>query len=92
MTRYVKPPALSRRGLENLLLTEHGALARIPEVVRTCTEPPWKVRREVERVVVGAVDRRPFLVAHVRGAEADRARIPADRYAVRWGGRGEAEA
>jgi hypothetical protein len=92
MTRYVELAALRRRELENLLLTEHGALARILEVVRTCTEPQWKVRREAERIVEEAVDRRPFRVAYARGVEADHARIRAERYAVRWGRWGETEA
>ena len=92
MTCHVELAAPGRREVENLPLTEHGALARIPEVVRICTESPWKVRREVERVVEGAVDWRPFLVASVRGADADRARIRADRHAVRRGRWGEAEA
>jgi hypothetical protein len=85
MTRYVELAALSRRELENLLLAEQGGLARILQVVHTCTEPPWNVRREVERIVEGAVDRRPFLAAHLRGVEADQARLQADRNAVRWG-------
>ena len=67
MTRYVDLAGLSRRELENLLLTEHGALARILAAVRSCTEPQWKVRREVERIIEEAVDRRPFVVAY-RGA------------------------
>ena len=84
MTRYVDLAALSRRELENLLLTEHGALSRILAAVRDWTEPQWKVRREVERIVEEAVDRRPFVVAYTRGSEADLGRIRASRNAVRW--------
>ena len=84
MTRYVVLAALSRRELENLLLTEHGALARVLAAVRSSTEPQWKVRREVERIIEEAVDRRPFVVAYTRGAEADVDRLRASRNAVRW--------
>ncbi len=84
MTRYVDLATLSRRELENLLLTEHGALSRVLGAVRTCTEPDWKVRREVERIVEDATDRRPFVVAYVRGAEADLRRIRAGRNASWW--------
>jgi hypothetical protein len=92
MTRYVDLAVLSRRELENLLLTEHGALVRILEAIRTCTEPQWKVRREVERIVEEAVDRRPFVAAYARGIDADRGRIRVQRNAVRWDRWGEIEA
>jgi trehalose-6-phosphatase len=84
MTRYVDMSALSRRELENLLLTEHGALARVLATVRNCTQPQWKVRREVERIIEEAVDRRPFVVAYERGTAADLGHIQACRNAVRW--------
>jgi trehalose-6-phosphatase len=84
VTRYVDLAALSRRELENLLLTEHGALARILTAVRSCTEPEWKVRREVERIIEEAVDRRPFGVAYERGAAADLVHVRACRNSVRW--------
>ena len=83
MTRYVNLASLSRRELENLLLTEHGALTRLLDAVRNWTEPKWKVRREVESVVEGALDRRPFTVAYARGLEQDLGRIRACRNAVR---------
>ena len=92
MTRYADLAALSRRELENLLLTEHGALSRVLEAVRSWTEPQWKVRREVERIVEEAVDRRPFVVAYERGTAADLGRIQACRNAVRWTRWLEAEA
>jgi hypothetical protein len=92
VTRYVDLAALSRRELENLLLTEHGALARVLAAVRSCTEPQWKVRREVERIVDAAVDRRPFAVAYTRGAEADLGRLRACRNAGRWTRWSEADA
>jgi hypothetical protein len=84
MTRRVELAALTRRELENLLLTEHGALSRVLEAVRENTKPEWKVRREVERIVDEAVDRRPFVVAYARGVEASFDRIRASRNAVRW--------
>ena len=84
MSRYVDLAALSRRELENLLLTEHAALARIVAAIRSFTEPRWKVRREVERIIEEAVDRRPFVVAYERGTAADLDRIQACRNAVRW--------
>ena len=84
MTRFVDLAMLSRRELENLLLTEHGALSRVLAAVRSCTETQWKVRREVERIIEEAVDRRPFVVAYTRGSEADLARIRASQNAVRW--------
>ena len=84
MTRYVNLTSLSRRELENLLLTEHGALARILDAVRSWTGPQWKVRREVERNVEEALDRRPFAVAYARGLEEDLGRIRACRFVVRW--------
>ena len=84
MTRYVDLAALSRRELENLLLTEHGALSRILAAVRDWTEPQWKVRREVVRIIEDAVDRRPFVVAYTRGAETELGRLRASRNAIRW--------
>ena len=84
MTRYVDLAALSRRELENLLLTELGALSRVLAAVRNCTEPQWKVRREVERIIEEAVDRRPFVVAYARGSEAYLDRVRASRNAIRW--------
>ncbi len=84
MSRTVSLASLSRRELENLLLTEHGALARILDAVRNWTDPLWKVRREVERIVEEALDRRPFVVAYARGLKEDLGRIRACRNAVRW--------
>ncbi|MGI0128758.1 MAG: hypothetical protein ACREEC_01155 [Thermoplasmata archaeon] len=84
MTRYLALAELSRRELENLLLAEHGALSRILRTVRDHTEPQWKVRREVERIVDEAVDRRPFVVAYVRASEIDSARVRTVRNAARW--------
>ena len=84
MTRMVLLSSLTRRELENLLLTEHGALTRVLDTIRTATEPTWKVRREVERIIGEAVDRRPFVVAYTRATESDRARVRTARNAVRW--------
>ena len=91
MTRCVDLAALSRRELENLLLTEHGALARVLEAVRSCTEPRWKVRREVERIIEEAVDRRPFVVAYTRSSEVELGRVRANRNAAQWDRWTEAE-
>jgi hypothetical protein len=76
--------SLTRRELENLLLAEHGALTRVLVAVRSATEPTWKVRREVERIIGEAVDRRPFVVAYARAAESDGARVRTARNADRW--------
>ena len=84
MSRTVSLASLSRRELENLLLTEHGALARILDAVRNWIEPQRKVRREVERIVEEVLDRRPFVVAYSRGLEEDLGRRRASRNAVRW--------
>jgi hypothetical protein len=84
MTRFVDLSALSRRELENLLLTEHAALSRVLEAVRSHTEAQWKVRREVERIVQEAVDRRPFVVAYTRGIETEVERRRSDHNAAQW--------
>ncbi len=84
MTRYVNLASLSRRELENLLLTEHCVLARVLDAVRSWTDPNWKARIEVERIIGDAVDRRPFSVAYTRGLEEDLDRIRAWRNAIRW--------
>ena len=84
MSRRIELSSLSRRELENLLLTEHGALSRILEAVRSTTESNWKVRREVERIVQEAVDRRPFVVVYARGAQTDADRRLAARNSARW--------
>jgi trehalose-6-phosphatase len=92
MSRYVELSSLSRRELENLLLTEHGALARVLEAVRSTTEPNWKVRREVERIIEEAVDRRPFVVAYARGSAVELSRTHARRNEAQWSRWGEVEA
>jgi len=92
MTRRVELAALTRGELENLLLTEHSALSRVLEAVRKNTRPEWKVRREIERIVDEAVDRRPFVVAYTRGAEATPGQIRASRNVVRWARWPEVEA
>jgi hypothetical protein len=84
MSRRVELSSLSRRELENLMLTEHGALTRVLEAVRSTTEPNWKVRREVERIVEETVDRRPFVVAYERGAQTEAERRLAARNSARW--------
>ncbi len=69
MPAYPNLTDLSRRDLENLLLTVHGAYLRTLETVRTLAEPSWKVRREVERIAEETVARRPFARAFVQFAE-----------------------
>ena len=84
MPTYLNLSDLSRRELENLLLTVQGAYLRTLRAVRIYAEPGWKVRREVERIVEETVDRRPFAQAVVRLNETrlERARVAAN--AVRW--------
>ena len=80
MPAYMNLPDLSRRELENLLLTVQGAYLSTLAAVRTHTEPNWKVRREVERIAQETVDRRPFVLAFVRFTETrlERAREAAN--------------
>ena len=84
MPAYLNLSDLSRRELENLLLTIQGAYLRTLQAVRTHAETGWKVRREVERIAEETVDRRPFAQAFVRVTESrlERARVAAN--AVRW--------
>ncbi len=84
MPAYLNLSDLSRRELENLLLTVQGAYLRALQAVRTHAEPGWKVRREVERIAEETVERRPFAQAFVRLTETrvERARVAAN--AVRW--------
>jgi hypothetical protein len=85
MPAYLNLSDLSRRELENPLLTVHSAYLRTLATVREQTDPGWKVRREVERIAQETVDRRPFARAFVRLAETrqDRARNAAN--AAWWG-------
>jgi hypothetical protein len=69
MPAYLNLSDLSRRELENLLLTVQGAYLRTLDAVRTLAEPSWKVRREVERIAQETVDRRPFARAFIRFTE-----------------------
>lgn len=75
---------LSRRELENLLLTSHGALQRILRVVRETTGTGWKVRREVEKIAEETTDRRPFTIALVRLTESRGSEIRAERNERVW--------
>jgi hypothetical protein len=84
MSAEVELSMLNRRELENLILTEHGALTRILEAVRSSTDPNWKVRREVERIVQETADRRPFIVAFRRSAESEVATRRSGLNARRW--------
>ena len=84
MPAYLNLSDLSRRDLENLLLTVHGAYLRTLETVRTLTEPSWKVRREVERIAEETVDRRPFARAFVRFTETRLERARGAANAAWW--------
>ncbi len=86
MTRVLDLSSLSRRELENLILTEHGALSRVLRAIRESTTEDWKVRRAVERIVEEAVDRRPFVVAYIRSGESKAAELAAQRNASYWEG------
>lgn len=90
MAGTVRLADLTARERDNLLLTTVGALQRVLAAVRENTEPGWRVRREVERIVDEAQDRRPFTVAFERGIEIahDERRVErnAERW-DRWGGR-----
>ena len=84
MPAYLNPSDLSRRELENLLLTVQGAYLRTLEAVRTHSEPNWKVRREVERIAQETVDRRPFARAFVRFTETRLERARGAANAAWW--------
>lgn len=66
MTRTLDLSLLTRKQLEDLLLTEHGALTKVLQAVREKCRPDWSVSRAVEKVVAEATDARPFLVAYTR--------------------------
>ena len=84
MPDYLNLSGLSRRELENLLLTVQGAYLRTLETVRTHTEPSWKVHREVERIEQEMADRRPFVRAFVRFTETRMERAPGVANAAWW--------
>ena len=92
MPAYLNLSDLSRRELENLLLTVHSSYLRTLAAVREQTDPAWKVRREVERIAQETTDRRPFVRAFIRFEEnrLDRGRTAAN--AARWGRWQEVEA
>lgn len=75
---------LTRRQLEDLLLTEHQALRRILAIVRGGNASSWRIRRDVDQVVDQARDRRPFTVAYLRTAERDLETSRATRNAAVW--------
>lgn len=84
MPDYLNLSGLSRRELENLLLTVQGAYLRTLETVRTHAEPSWKVRREVERIAQETVNRRPFVRAFVRFTESRMERAQGVANAAWW--------
>jgi len=86
VTTILKLADLNRRELENLLLTEHGLLRRILDVIREGTKPEWKVRRDIEQLLEDAYDKRPFRVALVRGMVTSRERDRAYRNEESWRG------
>jgi hypothetical protein len=84
MPAYLNLSDLSRRELENLLLTVQGAYLRTLDTVRTLSEPSWKVRREVERIAQETADRRPFVRAFVRSTENRLERVREAANAAWW--------
>jgi hypothetical protein len=84
MPAYLHLSDLSRRELENLLLTVQGAYLRTLEAVRTHAELSWRVRREVERIAQETVDRRPFARAFVRLTETRLERVREAANAAWW--------
>ena len=84
MPAYLNLSDLSRRELENLLLTVQGAYLRTLEAVRTHAESSWRVRREVERIAQETVDRRPFARAFIRFMETRLERARGAANAARW--------
>jgi hypothetical protein len=84
MPAYLNLSELSRRELENLLLTVQGAYLRTLDAVRIHAEPRWKVRREVERIAQETVDRRPFARAFVRFTETRQERAREAANAAWW--------
>ena len=84
MPTYLNLSDLSRRELENLLLTVHSAYLLTLSAVREQTDPAWKVRREVERIAQETTDRRPFVRAFVRFEETRRDRGRTTANAARW--------
>ena len=84
MPTYVDLNDLSRRELEDVLLTFHGAYLETLRAVRQLTEPGWKVRREVERIAQETANRRPFARAFVRSVETRQDRVQAAVNAARW--------
>ena len=85
MPTYLDLSVLSKRELENLLLTVHAAYLRTLRAVRENTEPSWKVRREVERIAEEMADRRPFTRAFVRVVEVREVQVRSAANAARWG-------
>lgn len=84
MLTYLNLSDLSRRELENLLLTVHSAYLRTLQVVRTHAEPGWKVRREVEQIAVETAARRTLTLALVRSVAGRQARTRGEVNAARW--------
>ena len=76
---------LSRPELENLILAEHGLLQRVLKAVRDNAPAEWRVRREVEREIDNAYDRRPIMRALVKATTTELDRKEVQRNAARWG-------
>ncbi len=84
MPNYLDLSVLSRRELENLLLTVQGAYLRTLRSVRENTERGWKVRREVEQIAEETTARRPFTRAFVRAVEVRAGRAHSAANAAKW--------
>ncbi|HEV2231664.1 MAG TPA: hypothetical protein VGV64_07790 [Thermoplasmata archaeon] len=82
--RTIDLALLSPRELQNLVLTEHGALGRVLAIVRQDL-PEWhRVRRQIEELVETATDRRPFVAAYIRSADAQLDRERSERNLHQW--------
>jgi hypothetical protein len=77
--------ALTEPQKDALLLTTFSLLHRLLAAVREHTEPGWKVRREVEKLVEEAADQRPFRLALERSYSRTFEESRTARNAARWG-------
>ena len=86
MPTYLNLSDLSRRELEDMLLTVHSAYTRSLKAVRECCAPGWKVRQSVEAIASEVRDRRVFTRAFARLGETRNADRERARNAAFWDG------
>lgn len=84
MTAYLNLSDLSRRELEDMLLTVHSAYMQTLVSIRSNAPPGWKVRREVEAVAEEVRDRRVFTRAFARFGETRDAALERGRNDRLW--------